>query len=73
MFFIQISGDHALIDLAKIHGFEPKQITVRTKSRDSVSADSVPTQIPTHFGKGRGRGKVSFYFFIIYCIFVHFL
>ncbi|CAL4059253.1 unnamed protein product [Meganyctiphanes norvegica] len=50
------TGDHALIDLTKIPGFEPKQVTVRTKSRESVSADSVPSQIPT-FGRGRGRGK----------------
>lgn len=48
-----------MIDLTKIPGFEPKQVTVRTKSRDSVSGDSVPSQIPSHFGRTRGRGKVS--------------
>ncbi|XP_042864732.1 uncharacterized protein LOC122248652 isoform X5 [Penaeus japonicus] len=51
------TGDYALIDLTKIPGFEPKQVTVRTKSRDSVSGDSVPTQIPGHLARGRGRGK----------------
>ncbi|XP_063587934.1 microtubule-associated protein futsch-like isoform X3 [Penaeus indicus] len=53
------TGDHALIDLTKIPGFEPKQVTVRTKSRDSVSGDSVPSQIPSHFARGRGRGKLE--------------
>ncbi|KAK7072818.1 Src y 3 domain protein [Halocaridina rubra] len=56
------TGDHALIDLTKIPGFEPKQVTVRTKSRDSVSGDSVPSQIPNHFTRGRGRGKFPAHF-----------
>jgi hypothetical protein len=41
------SGDHALIDINKLLGLNPKQVTVRTKSRDSQSADSVPTPIPS--------------------------
>jgi hypothetical protein len=40
-------GDHALIDINKLLGLNPKQVTVRTKSRDSQSADSVPTPIPS--------------------------
>ncbi|PNF20897.1 hypothetical protein B7P43_G11184, partial [Cryptotermes secundus] len=41
------TGDHALIDINKLLGLNPKQVTVRTKSRDSQSADSVPTPIPS--------------------------
>lgn len=41
------AGDHALIDINKVLGLNPKQVTVRTKSRDSQSADSVPTPIPS--------------------------
>nr|XP_027233664.1 peripheral-type benzodiazepine receptor-associated protein 1-like [Penaeus vannamei] len=51
------TGDHALIDLTKIPGFEPKQVTVRTKSRDSVSGDSVPSQIPSHFARDEAEGS----------------
>ncbi|XP_037091417.1 peripheral-type benzodiazepine receptor-associated protein 1-like [Pollicipes pollicipes] len=40
------TGDHALIELNNIYGFHPRQVTVRTKSRDLVSADSVPCPIP---------------------------
>ncbi|XP_043216673.1 peripheral-type benzodiazepine receptor-associated protein 1-like isoform X3 [Amphibalanus amphitrite] len=40
------TGDHALIELNSIAGFHPRQVTVRTKSRDLVSADSVPCPIP---------------------------
>ncbi|XP_037076766.1 LOW QUALITY PROTEIN: RIMS-binding protein 2-like [Pollicipes pollicipes] len=40
------TGDHALIDLQQITGFNPRQVTVRTKSRDLVSADSLPCPIP---------------------------
>ncbi|CAG2060744.1 unnamed protein product, partial [Timema podura] len=39
--------DHALIDINKLLGLNPKQVTVRTKSRDSQSSDSVPTPIPS--------------------------
>ena len=40
------AGDHAVIDLKNIRGFQPRQVTVRTKSRDLVSADSLPCLIP---------------------------
>ncbi|ROT62437.1 hypothetical protein C7M84_019723 [Penaeus vannamei] len=54
---LSTTGDHALIDLTKIPGFEPKQVTVRTKSRDSVSGDSVPSQIPSHFARDEAEGS----------------
>uniref|UniRef100_A0A182MW01 Fibronectin type-III domain-containing protein n=1 Tax=Anopheles culicifacies TaxID=139723 RepID=A0A182MW01_9DIPT len=41
------TGDHALIDIGKLVGLNPRAVTVRTKSRDSQSADSTPTMIPT--------------------------
>ena len=64
------SGDHALVDLACIGHFNPKNITVRSKSRDLLSTDSVSVTVPTSSrrrtkpdignrssrGLGRGRG-----------------
>ncbi|XP_049839037.1 RIMS-binding protein 2-like isoform X9 [Schistocerca gregaria] len=47
------TGDHALIDVNKLLGLNPKQVTVRTKSRDSQSTDSVPTPIPSSALKGK--------------------
>lgn len=41
------TGDHALIDIGKLVGLNPKAVTVRTKSRDSQSSDSQPTLIPS--------------------------
>ena len=52
-----VTGDHALIDINKLLGLNPKQVTVRTKSRDSQSADSVPTPIPSAALKNK-MGKV---------------
>lgn len=40
------AGDHALLDLNRFQGIIPRQVTVRTKSRDSLSSDSVPIPIP---------------------------
>ncbi|XP_035708554.1 uncharacterized protein LOC110850968 isoform X4 [Folsomia candida] len=40
------SGDHALLDLNRFQGMIPRQVTVRTKSRDILSSDSVPIPIP---------------------------
>ncbi|XP_065333929.1 RIMS-binding protein 2 isoform X16 [Cloeon dipterum] len=56
------TGDHALIDIVKLVGLNPKQVTVRTKSRDAQSSDSCPTSIPPHVLRGQARGnqKVSF-------------
>lgn len=48
------TGDHALIDISKLLGLNPKHVTVRTKSRDSQSADSVPTPIPISVLRGTG-------------------
>lgn len=47
------TGDHALIDIGKLVGLNPRAVTVRTKSRESTSADSQPTIIPSElFVKG---------------------
>lgn len=46
------TGDHALIDISKLLGLNPRHVTVRTKARDSQSADSVPTPIPTSVLRG---------------------
>lgn len=43
------TGDHALIDIGKLVGLNPRAVTVRTKSRDSQSADSNPTMIPSKY------------------------
>nr|XP_018917648.1 PREDICTED: uncharacterized protein LOC109044172 isoform X5 [Bemisia tabaci] len=51
------TGDHALIDINKLIGLNPKQVTVRTKSRDNQSSDSAPTPIPTSILKGERQSK----------------
>ncbi|KAK9498069.1 hypothetical protein O3M35_003951 [Rhynocoris fuscipes] len=55
------TGDHALIDINKLLGLNPKQVTVRTKSKDSQSSDSLPTPIPMHVLKGgkQHNGKME--------------
>ncbi|XP_076237563.1 RIMS binding protein isoform X7 [Calliopsis andreniformis] len=46
------TGDHALVDIHKLMGLNPKHITVRTKSRESQSADSCATAIPCSVLRG---------------------
>ncbi|KAI5722358.1 hypothetical protein M8J76_007336 [Diaphorina citri] len=41
------TGDHALIDINKLVGLNPRQVTVRTKSRDNQSLDSAPASVPS--------------------------
>lgn len=43
------TGDHALIDIGKLVGLNPRAVTVRTKSRESTSNDSQPTPIPSKY------------------------
>lgn len=40
------AGDHALIDITQLLSLNPRQVTVRTKSRDNQSTDSTPVLIP---------------------------
>ncbi|XP_039298084.1 RIMS-binding protein 2 [Nilaparvata lugens] len=47
------TGDHALIDINKLLSLNPKHVTVRTKSRDNQSSDSLPTPIPSNVLKGK--------------------
>ena len=51
-------GDHALLDLNRFQGMIPKQVTVRTKSRDSLSSDSIPISIRAQVLKGRRQPKM---------------
>ncbi|CAG7722268.1 unnamed protein product [Allacma fusca] len=53
------SGDHALLDLNRFQGVIPKQVTVRTKSRDSLSSDSIPISIPAQVLKGKRHNKIN--------------
>ncbi|CAH0548873.1 unnamed protein product, partial [Brassicogethes aeneus] len=46
------TGDHALIDISKLLGLNPKHVTVRTKARDCQSNDSVATPIPMSVLRG---------------------
>lgn len=46
------TGDHALIDISKLLGLNPRHVTVKTKARDSQSVDSVPTPIPASVLRG---------------------
>ena len=55
-------GDHALVDLACIGHFNPKNITVRSKSRDLLSTDSVHVPVPLSSrrrDKQEGRGRMG--------------
>lgn len=68
---VSLPGDHALVDLACIGHFNPKNITVRSKSRDLLSTDSVCVPVPAssrrrskpevagrgRAGRGLGRGR----------------
>jgi RIMS-binding protein 2 len=51
------TGDHALIDISKLLGLNPKHVTVRTKARDSQSADSLPTPIPISVLRGGVKAR----------------
>ncbi|XP_076641762.1 RIMS binding protein isoform X6 [Halictus rubicundus] len=50
------TGDHALVDIHKLMGLNPKHITVRTKSRESQSGDSCATAIPCSVLRSGGGG-----------------
>jgi RIMS-binding protein 2 len=52
------TGDHALVDIHKLMGLNPKHITVRTKSRESQSGDSCATAIPCSVLRGGTTGHV---------------
>lgn len=52
------TGDHALVDIHKLMGLNPKHITVRTKSRESQSGDSCATAIPCSVLRGGATGHV---------------
>ncbi|XP_076303459.1 RIMS binding protein isoform X10 [Lasioglossum baleicum] len=52
------TGDHALVDIHKLMGLNPKHITVRTKSRESQSGDSCATAIPCSVLRSGGGGTV---------------
>ncbi|XP_050317259.1 RIMS-binding protein 2 isoform X10 [Bactrocera neohumeralis] len=49
------TGDHALIDIGKLGVFNPRAVTIRTKSRDAQSADSAPILIPNTVRSAVGR------------------
>lgn len=51
--FSVVAGDHALIDISKIISMNPRQVTVRTKSKENQSCDSSATPIPSSAIKGR--------------------
>ncbi|EFN68490.1 Peripheral-type benzodiazepine receptor-associated protein 1 [Camponotus floridanus] len=52
------TGDHALVDIHKLMGLNPKHITVRTKSRESQSGDSCATAIPCSVLRGGAPGHM---------------
>ncbi|XP_015793063.1 RIMS-binding protein 2-like isoform X3 [Tetranychus urticae] len=40
------TGDHALLDISQVESFHKKAVTVRTKSGENLSQDSIACQIP---------------------------
>lgn len=45
------TGDHALLDLSDLESLHKKSVTVRTKSGENLSQDSMPCQIPDEYLK----------------------
>lgn len=45
------TGDHALLDLSDLESLHKKAVTVRTKSGENLSQDSMPCQIPDEYLK----------------------
>lgn len=60
------TGDHALIDIGKLGTFNPRAVTIRTKSREAQSADSAPILIPSNLCLIRIPKQTYNYF---YCTF----
>lgn len=48
------TGDHALLDLADLESLHKKSVTVRTKSGENLSQDSMPCHIPDEYLKAAG-------------------
>lgn len=69
--FIPTLGDHALLDLTKLAPLKKRTVTVKTKSGDNLSIDSMPCIIPVELLKGVAATMVSsrlftfLYYFII--------
>lgn len=45
-YFFCCKGDHALLSIGSLEYLHKKQVTVRTKSGENLSQDSMPCQIP---------------------------
>lgn len=62
------TGDHALIDIGKLVGLNPRAVTVRTKSRDSTSGDSQPTLIPSKYLRSNSKkiGEFPLFSFLLF-------
>jgi hypothetical protein len=43
---MDLTGDHALLEISLLEHLHKKAITVRTKSGENLSQDSMPCQIP---------------------------
>ena len=52
------TGDHALLDVSQIESFHKKAVTVRTKSGENLSQDSMPCDIPDDLIKFQAHRKV---------------
>ena len=52
------TGDHALLDVTQIESFHKKAVTVRTKSGENLSQDSMPCEIPDDLIKFQAHRKV---------------
>ncbi|CAM1313166.1 BZRAP1 (predicted) [Pycnogonum litorale] len=50
------TADHTLLDITSVQPTQVKSVTVRTKSGDSVSADSISCKVPAAVIKGKRKG-----------------
>ena len=53
------TGDHALLNIADLESLHKKSVTVRTKSGENLSQDSMPCQIPDEYLKFTTSGGAS--------------
>lgn len=64
------TGDHALLDVTQIESFHKKAVTVRTKSGENLSQDSMPCEIPDDLIKFQAHRKVKHLFPLLFRLFM---
>jgi hypothetical protein len=58
-FYAANLGDHAMLEVQTLESFHKKAVTVRTKSGENLSQDSMPCQIPDDLLKFNAHRKMN--------------